>query len=42
MVQVAGELWTAEVEAGGPSIPAGSRVEVTGVEGLRIRVRLAR
>ncbi len=42
MVQVAGELWTAEVEAGEPAIPAGVRVEVTGIEGLRIRVRRAR
>ncbi len=42
MVQVAGELWTAEVEAGAAPIPAGSRVEVVGVEGLRLRVRPAR
>jgi len=42
MVQVAGELWTAEIEPGAPTIPSGARVEVIGVEGLRIRVRSAR
>lgn len=40
-VQVAGELWSAEVEAGAPGIAAGGRVEVVGVEGLRLRVRPA-
>jgi membrane-bound serine protease (ClpP class) len=39
MVQVAGELWSAEVEAGSEAILAGRRVEVTGVEGLRLHVR---
>jgi membrane-bound serine protease (ClpP class) len=39
MVQVAGELWSAEVETGSEAIRAGRRVEVTGVEGLRLRVR---
>jgi membrane-bound serine protease (ClpP class) len=39
MVQVAGELWSAEVEAGSGPIPAGTRVEVTGVDGLRLVVR---
>lgn len=39
MVQVAGELWSAEVEAGSETILAGRRVEVTGVEGLRLHVR---
>jgi len=39
MVQVAGELWSAEIEAGSEPIPAGRRVEVTGVEGLHVRVR---
>ncbi|MFZ8845186.1 NfeD family protein, partial [Thermoflexus sp.] len=37
MVHVAGELWTAESEAG--MIPAGTPVQVSGVEGLRLRVR---
>jgi membrane-bound serine protease (ClpP class) len=40
-VQVAGELWSAEVEAGTPGIGTGDRVEVVGVEGLRLRVRPA-
>ena len=40
-VQVAGELWSAEVESGAPGIAAGERVEVVGVEGLRVRVRPA-
>lgn len=40
-VQVAGELWSAEAEAGTPHIAAGTRVEVVGVEGLRLRVRVA-
>jgi membrane-bound serine protease (ClpP class) len=40
-VQVAGELWSAEVEAGAPVIAIGERVEVVGVEGLRVRVRPA-
>jgi membrane-bound serine protease (ClpP class) len=39
MVQVAGELWSAEAETGTGPIAAGSRVEVTQVNGLRIRVR---
>jgi membrane-bound serine protease (ClpP class) len=39
MVQVAGELWSAEIEPGSPSIPSGGRVVVIGVEGLRLRVR---
>lgn len=37
MVQVGGELWSAESE-GGP-IEAGRKVEVVGVKGLRLRVR---
>jgi membrane-bound serine protease (ClpP class) len=39
MVQVAGELWSAEVDAGSGPIPAGSRIEVIGVDGLRLIVR---
>jgi membrane-bound serine protease (ClpP class) len=39
MVQVAGELWSAVLEAGSAPIAAGSRVEVTGVDGLRLVVR---
>jgi membrane-bound serine protease (ClpP class) len=38
-VQVAGELWAAEVEDEDMAIEEGTRVEVTGVEGLRLRVR---
>jgi membrane-bound serine protease (ClpP class) len=39
MIQVAGELWSAEIEAGADPIPAGARVEVIRVEGLRLHVR---
>lgn len=38
-IQVAGELWAAEIDPGAPAIEEGSRVEVTGVEGLRLQVR---
>jgi membrane-bound serine protease (ClpP class) len=38
-VQVAGELWSAENETGAEALPAGSRVIVVGVEGLRVQVR---
>jgi len=40
MVQVGGELWSADLEEGEPNVRAGDRVEVTGVAGLRLRVRL--
>jgi membrane-bound serine protease (ClpP class) len=40
-VQVAGELWTAELADGGESILAGSRVEVVSVRGVRLYVRKA-
>jgi membrane-bound serine protease (ClpP class) len=39
MVHVRGELWSAQLEEGAPEVPEGGRVEVTGVEGLRLRVR---
>jgi len=39
MVYVAGEMWTATAESEG--IPAGSRIIVVGVDGLRLRVRPA-
>jgi membrane-bound serine protease (ClpP class) len=39
MVQVAGELWSAEAEPASAPITAGARVEVIGVDGLRLRVR---
>lgn len=39
MVQVAGELWSAEIEDGGSPIHAGARVEVISVDGLHVRVR---
>jgi len=41
MVQVAGELWSAELEPGTPAIASGERVEVVGVQGLRLLVRPA-
>ncbi len=41
MVQVAGELWSAEVEPGAPAIASGGRVEVVSVQGLRLMVRPA-
>jgi membrane-bound serine protease (ClpP class) len=40
-VQVGGELWSAEVEQGQPSLAPGTRVVVTKVEGLRVSVREA-
>ncbi|MGH2619438.1 MAG: NfeD family protein [Anaerolineales bacterium] len=39
MVQVAGELWSAEVEDRSRTVAAGQDVEVTGVEGLSLKVR---
>ena len=39
MVQVAGELWSAELAPGSGPVAAGDRVEVVSVEGLRLRVR---
>lgn len=39
MVQVAGELWSAEVEDGELAVRSGERVEVVGVEGLRLSIR---
>ena len=39
MVQVAGELWSAEAEPGSAPIASGTRVEVIGVDGLRLQVR---
>lgn len=41
MVQVAGELWSAEVETGAPAVAEGERVEVVRVQGLRLVVRPA-
>jgi len=38
-VQVAGEMWAAELNDGGTSLPVGSRVEVVAVDGLRLKVR---
>jgi len=40
-VQVGGELWTAELEEENGFIPAGTRVKVIRVEGLRLIVRKA-
>jgi membrane-bound serine protease (ClpP class) len=41
MVQVAGELWSAEVAEGAGPIAAGERVQVAEVRGLTLRVRSA-
>lgn len=38
-IQVAGELWAAEIDPREAAIEVGARVEVTGVDGLRLRVR---
>jgi membrane-bound serine protease (ClpP class) len=38
-IQVAGELWTAELADPGEDIPVGARVEVVSVQGLRVQVR---
>jgi membrane-bound serine protease (ClpP class) len=38
-VQVAGELWSAELDQGQPRLSPGTRVVVIGVEGLKLRVR---
>jgi membrane-bound serine protease (ClpP class) len=38
-IQVAGELWAAEIDPHAEAIEQGVRVEVTGVDGLRLRVR---
>jgi membrane-bound serine protease (ClpP class) len=41
-VQVAGELWTAELADDQPGpLPSGSQVQVTAIEGLRLKVRKA-
>lgn len=39
-VQVGGELWTAELQPGQKPIPASSRVEITGKQGIRLFVKL--
>lgn len=39
MVHVAGELWTATLEDESTTIKAGERVEIVGVDGLRLRVK---
>lgn len=38
-VQVQGELWTAELAEPGDPLPVGTRIEVTKIEGLRLKVR---
>jgi len=38
-VQVAGELWTAQLVPGEESLPPGAEVEVVSVEGIHLRVR---
>jgi len=38
-IQVAGELWAAEIDPHDAAIEEGARVEVTGVDGLRLKVR---
>ena len=39
MVHVAGELWTAILEDESESLKSGERVEIVGVDGLRLRVK---
>jgi membrane-bound serine protease (ClpP class) len=39
MIHVAGELWSAVIEPGASDMKVGDRVEVIGVDGLRLRVR---
>jgi membrane protein implicated in regulation of membrane protease activity len=39
MVLVGGELWSAQVEDRSKALAKGDEVEVTSVEGLRLRVR---
>jgi membrane-bound serine protease (ClpP class) len=39
MIHVAGELWSAVIEPGASDVSVGERVEVIGLEGLRLRVR---
>jgi membrane-bound serine protease (ClpP class) len=41
-VQVGGELWTAELEDESATLPAGTRIEVIRVDGLRVIVRKAK
>jgi membrane protein implicated in regulation of membrane protease activity len=38
-VQLGGELWTAELDDGDESLPAGTRVRVVRAEGIRLFVR---
>lgn len=38
-VQLASELWSAQLESGSPDVSTGDEVEVVAVEGLRLRVR---
>ncbi len=38
-VQLGSELWTASVEPGEPAIPAGTRIQIVRVEGVRLVVR---
>lgn len=39
MVQVAGELWSAQIEPGAPAVNPGDTIEVVAVDGLHLRVR---
>lgn len=38
-VQVAGERWSAVLESNSPAVPAGARLVVTRVDGIRLRVK---
>jgi membrane-bound serine protease (ClpP class) len=42
LVQIGGELWTAELVDGEESLTKGTRVEIVAVEGLKLRVRKAK
>jgi membrane protein implicated in regulation of membrane protease activity len=39
-VQLASELWSAELAEGSEAIPKGTRVEVVAVQGIRLKVRI--
>jgi membrane-bound serine protease (ClpP class) len=39
MVHVAGELWTAILEDESGTLKSGQRVEIVGIDGLRLRVK---
>ena len=40
-VQLASELWTAELAEGDQALPKGTRVEVVAIQGIRLKVKAA-